>query len=385
MYNRKSNRSSSSVNSNASSTDDPERDGYGFSKVSPYIPIHKVQEFEARYQPMMMNRLYQWDRLLLDNGGIWPERSTRLRRFFRKGVPRHYRAEAWLHYSGAKALMDKNPQLYRSLVQSAEIMGGHNEYRNIIEQDLHRTFPDNEHFRCTDPETHRYACYSVACMPKIHALRRVLLALSIYTPSIGYCQSLNFIAALMLLCTENEEHTFWLMVATTSNILPPSTYDATMEDATVDQLTLLWLIFDRYPAIWSRISNDVPFWELEQKERPPPSALVTTHWFLTLFSNVLPIESVFRVWDAFFYEGHTVLFRMALALLEINSSALLNAEDSMEVFQIMQSLPKQAIDCNHLLDMAFARRKTPSDITDEEIQHRVYVIRERRKRREGNR
>jgi hypothetical protein len=43
---------------------------------------------------------------------------------------------------------------------------------------------------------------------------------------------------------------------------------------------------------------------------------------------------------------------MALALLEINSSALLNAEDSMEVFQIMQSLPKQAIDCNHLLDVS---------------------------------
>lgn len=67
---------------------------------------------------MMMNRLYQWDRLLLDNGGAWPERSTRrmyqideisffdrvlpihltlqilaVRRFFRKGVPRHYRAE----------------------------------------------------------------------------------------------------------------------------------------------------------------------------------------------------------------------------------------------------------------------------------------------------
>jgi hypothetical protein len=53
-----------------------------------------------------------------------------------------------------------------------------------------------------------------------------------------------------------------------------------------------------------------------------------------------------------FSEGHTVLFRVALALLEINSPALLNAEDNMEVFQIMQSLPKQAIDCNHLLDVS---------------------------------
>jgi hypothetical protein len=164
----------------------------------------------------------------------------------------------------------------------------------VISIDLHRTFPDNEHFRCTDPETHLYECYSVACVPKIHSLRRILLALSIYSPSIGYCQSLNFIAAMLLLCLEDEERTFWVMVATTSDILPPAIYDATMEDATVDQLTLLWLIFDTYPAIWSRISNDMPFWELEQKERPQPSALVTTHWFLTLFVNVLPIEV--RIW-----------------------------------------------------------------------------------------
>lgn len=53
-----------------------------------------------------------------------------------------------------------------------------------------------------------------------------------------------------------------------------------------------------------------------------------------------------------FSEGHVVLFRIALAILEINSAALLNAEDSMEVFQIMQTLPKQAIDCNELLDVS---------------------------------
>lgn len=156
--------------------------------------------------------------------------------------------------------------------------------------DLHRTFPNNEYFRCTDPETHMYSLYSASCVPKIHALRRILLALSIYSPSIGYCQSLNFIAAMLLLCIEDEEHAFWTLVIITSNILPPSTYSATMEDASVDQLTLLWLISDRHPEIWSRISNDIPFWELEQSERPPPSTLVTTHWFLTLFANVLPTE-----------------------------------------------------------------------------------------------
>lgn len=90
---------------------------------------------------------------------------------------------------------------------------------------------------------------------------------------------------------EDEEQVFWVMVITTSHILPSNTYDITMEGASVDQLTLLWLIFDKFPEIWALISNDVPFWELEQYERPPPSTLVTTHWFLTLFANVLPPEA----------------------------------------------------------------------------------------------
>jgi hypothetical protein len=46
-----------------------------------------------------------------------------------------------------------------------------------------------------------------------------------------------------------------------------------------------------------------------------------------------------------------VLFRVALAILDLNSDALLHAEDAMEIFQIMQILPKQAIDCNQLLDV----------------------------------
>ncbi|KAJ2962912.1 hypothetical protein NQZ79_g1983 [Umbelopsis isabellina] len=245
-------------------------------------------------------------------------------------------------------LLQKNPQVYRSLVQSAEMMGSHNEHRNIIEQ------------------------------------------------------------AMLLLCMEDEEQVFWVMVITTSHILPSNTYDITMEGASVDQLTLLWLIFDKFPDIWSRISNDVPFWELEQYERPPPSTLVTTHWFLTLFANVLPpeasplsviliifyslavliqmflfhdVKTVFRVWDIFFFEGHVVLFRVALAILDLNSEALLNAEDAMEIFQIMQVLPKQAIDCNQLLDAAFGRCKLVADITSEEIQHRTQIMRERRRRR----
>ncbi|KAG2186141.1 hypothetical protein INT43_002579 [Umbelopsis isabellina] len=359
-HSRKSSRHRQLSNCSPCSSEGLEQyDIYGFNKSSQHVPLHRINEFEARYQSIMGHKRYQWDQMLAENGGDWPEKSPKLRRYIRKGIPRCYRAQAWFHYSGALGLLQKNPHVYKSLVQSAEMMGSHNEHRNLIEQDLHRTFPDNQHLRCQRPEIHSYEPYSPACVPKIQSLRNVLMALSIYSPAIGYCQSLNFIAGMLLLSIEDEEQVFWVMVITTSHILPSNTYDITMEGASIDQLTLLWLIFDKFPEIWSRISNDVPFWELEQYERPPPSTLVTTHWFLTLFANVLPPEAsplitVFRVWDIFFFEGHVVLFRVALAILDLNSEALLNAEDAMEIFQIMQILPKQAIDCNQLLDVCIS-------------------------------
>ena len=45
------------------------------------------------------------------------------------------------------------------------------------------------------------------------ALRRVLLAFSAVNPRIGYCQSMNFLAAAALLALGRaEEKAFWVLV-----------------------------------------------------------------------------------------------------------------------------------------------------------------------------
>lgn len=48
------------------------------------------------------------------------------------------------------------------------------------------------------------------------------------------------------------------------------------------------------------------------------AASVTMSWFLCCFLNALPLDSALRVWDLLFFEGGAVvLFRVALALVEI--------------------------------------------------------------------
>lgn len=157
---------------------------------------------------------------------------------------------------------------------------------------MHRTFPENEHFR---PDSCRNSNGESLKEEEnniliIQSLRRVLLAFSVYCPAIGYCQSLNYIAGMLLLFM-NEEETFWTFVVLITEILPPNIYDITMEGANIDQNVLMSLIAERCPQIWQRLSEGKSFWECEKDNTGmPTTSLVTSHWFLTLFINILPIE-----------------------------------------------------------------------------------------------
>lgn len=69
---------------------------------------------------------------------------------------------------------------------------------NLASQDLARTFPSNAWMATAEGQA---------------ALRRVLLAFSVQNPRIGYCQSMNFLAAMLLMALDqSEERAFWVLV-----------------------------------------------------------------------------------------------------------------------------------------------------------------------------
>jgi hypothetical protein len=61
----------------------------------------------------------------------------------------------------------------------------------------------------------------------------VLSAYSVYNPDVGYCQGMNFVAALLLL-TASEADVFWMLVTLVQDVLPARFYDRTMLGATVE-------------------------------------------------------------------------------------------------------------------------------------------------------
>ncbi|KAI7884094.1 TBC-domain-containing protein [Lichtheimia hyalospora FSU 10163] len=314
---------------------DADRDPYGFIKGTQWVSLEEYDAFQQSYQPIAARRLQKWRQLLAEHNNHWPSPSSKFKRYIRKGIPSELRGQAWFYYSGGESKQQAHPNVYQQLVAKAENMGENNESLDVIERDLHRTFPDNIRFKSKGNGSPDGSHDDD--VPAIQSLRRVLLAFSVYSPTIGYCQSLNYIAGMLLLFMD-EENAFWTFVALIEDILPPNIYDVTMEGANIDQTILMMLISERCPQIWNRISGNKSFWECEQGEANgmPTTSLVTSHWFLTLFINILPTESVLRVWDCLFYEGQRALFRVALAIFKMNEQAILAVDDSLEVFQVIQ-------------------------------------------------
>ncbi|KAG0000543.1 hypothetical protein BGZ79_005794 [Entomortierella chlamydospora] len=339
-----------------SNDDHVERDQYGFKKESQWLSHHDFVIFETYYIPIM----------------------ERLKRYIRKGIPPALRGEAWFHYSGAEDKCNANPGLFKKLVAQAKAKGSANEHAEVIERDLHRTFPENINFKSQITQQPDGGSHlSTENVAAIQSLRRVLLAFSLHCPSIGYCQSLNYIAGMLLLFM-NEEQSFWTLSVIIQNFLPEGMYDVTMEGSNIDQAVLMTLIMERLPAIWAKFSGGATSVELDEGPGLPTVTLVTSHWFLTLFINILPVESILRVWDCFFYEGRKILFRVALTILRLHEAEISKIDDPLEVFQVVQNIPKRMIDCHKLMEACF-KRMGSLDLTTKEIDRRYDQFRAKRK------
>ena len=323
---------------------DSTRDQYGFLKASHHISIPQYDAWNNGYMPSQERRTKRWSSYMQEQGlrtfdpTRFPRQSAKTERYIRKGIPPAWRGPAWFFYAGGDAYLERHAGLYTSLVSRSEgELSGTD--RESIERDLHRTFPDNIHFR---PDFHSSGC-SAPESPLLSSLRRVLRAYALHNPRIGYCQSLNFLAGLLLLFLP-EEKAFWMLHIITTVYLP-GTHELSLEGTNVDLWILMVALKSILPQIWTKVgsaggSGD----DGNGSARLPPISLCTTSWFMSLFIGTLPIETVLRVWDVLFYEGSRTLFRVALTIFKLGEQRIKDVSDPMELFQVVQSLPRGMLD-----------------------------------------
>lgn len=347
-----------------------ERDRYGFKKASLNISVQEHNAWATRYEEHINRRRNKWIALMTKQGlsttdpTKFPEMNEKVKRYARKGYPPEWRGAMWWYYSGGQhALKQKeNVGLYASLAQRVKQDELNKDDKDAIERDLDRTFPDNIHFR-PEPATDLLDGESDDEPVLIQDLREVLSCFALNNPSIGYCQSLNFIAGLLLLfLKQDKEKCFILLSIITQNHLPGA-HARNLANTEVN--VLMMLIKDYLPKVWASI-NDTDLINSgagshahpnSKFQRQPTVALSCTSWFMSLFVGVLPIETVLRVWDAFLYEGPRALYRYALAVFKLGESEIRKYRPGDgELFMLVQNLPRTCIDPNILHDFAFVKK-----------------------------
>ncbi|KUI54546.1 GTPase-activating protein gyp3 [Cytospora mali] len=388
---------------------DPDaNDRYGFRKQNQYITRQQYDEWNEYYSEYLARRRKKWEGFLKENGLMtdkpnrFPQHSAKAKRFVRKGIPPEWRGAAWFYYAGGPKILANNQGVYDKLLKQVEGGDLKEVCREDIERDLYRTFPDNVRFRRTATTGLTPGELSLAPTPAhsrnnstqsanptprasdpeiIASLRRVLSAFAIFNPSIGYCQSLNFLGGMLLLFVETEEQAFWLLNIITRVYLP-GTHEMNLEGSKVDLSVLMNELQSVLPNVWTKISDD-GFGTAKKKPRRgrnhrhgahsitgenlPPVTLALTAWFMSCFIGTLPIETTLRVWDVFFYEGSKTLFRVALAIFKTGESEIKAISDPMEVFAVVQSLPRKMLDANALMDVTFKRRSGLNHLTSEAL------------------
>ena len=263
---------------------------YGFD-WPPNFKLEAHIRYIHKYQATSEKQLEVWKRL---NGNY--TKNEKLKQLVRQGIPRQYRCNVWMDVSGAKTKMKNNPGLFDELIGKSgktyeSVKDTNGEYHlDIIKRDLPRTFPENSKF-------------SDGVMR--NNLQDILLAFALYKPDIGYCQGLNFIAGSLLLALQQEdgelraEECFWLIVALVEII--PDYYSSRMVSLSNDIEVLQKLLQKRIPKTMTHLRG----FQI-------PLQAFLTKWFVCLYVDILPIHTVFRIWDCLFYEGHKVLFRVAM-------------------------------------------------------------------------
>ena len=196
-----------------------------------------------------------------------------------------------------------NSNIYKDiLVLANEFKNKDKKFSYVTEQinrDITRTFY-NEKFKTGNGK---------------EMLKNILMAMAFIKPEIGYCQGMNFIVGSLINFIDNEEKCFWIFLYFIDNIDLKSLYLQNMPDYLIKLYQLNYYIKDNFPKLLphlkiNQISPDIFF----------------SKWILTIFSNFLPFEILYNVWDLFILDKWKAIFKFSIILVQYMQDDLMNLD-----------------------------------------------------------
>ncbi|VUZ43985.1 unnamed protein product [Hymenolepis diminuta] len=310
-------------------------DAYGFKQsfdseesTMLYLSSRLLSAYSVR-SPEEERKIMQWNELLESNFNLIPRK--RLKELCRQGIPSELREQVWtklIDLAIEKYRHEKGTYYYQSLVNRVNDGQVKASHKRQITLDVLRTFPN--HIAFNRPEGFG-----------VQKIQEVLQAFTLHNPTVGYCQGMNFIvgnASLFL----DKETIFWLLVLIVEHFFPPNYFNDGLIAAQADQIILRNLI-DKYCP---RLSETMQNLEVD-------ISTITFNWFIAVFVNSVPIETLLRIWDVFLLEGEKVIFRVAVALLMRQEDVLIRQSDTLAFWKSMKTAVSIVYDHKTLMNTAF--------------------------------
>lgn len=357
---------------------------------------------------VVARRTKKWQSMLKNWTTVQNRRQKLVKRRLRKGIPDAQRGAVWLVLGNVHDKIKDNPGTYQDLVQKAigknqeeiEIVDlkhtkSFKSIQDIIERDIHRTFPRHSMFYQSDEDVsvgggdddddfqnnnfcsasematavlHRDSGEEHTDTPEDamdgetgqHRLRRLLKAYSIYDREIGYCQGMNFIAA-MFLTLMTEEQAFWMLVCKYNAVCLDRGLYFTLIGTDLCEFSLsstAAVMYDRpcrmrglfgegmretHQVLYvaeKLIHQFLPKLAKHFDNETIHVTMFATQWLLTQYTSSFKFDLVTRVWDCFLFEGWKITYRVMLSLLQ-HSQATLLAMSFEEILAYFRDLPSR--------------------------------------------
>ncbi|XP_023672406.1 ecotropic viral integration site 5 protein homolog isoform X3 [Paramormyrops kingsleyae] len=243
-----------------------------------------------------------WGRIVNEWEDVRKKKEKQLKDLVRKGIPHHFRGIVWQLLCNAQNMPIKE--------QYSELLKMTSPCEKLIRRDIARTYPEHDFFKEKDSLGQE-------------VLFNVMKAYSLVDREVGYCQGSAFIVGLLLMQMPEEE-AFCVFVKLMQEYRLRELFKPSMAE--------LGLCMYQFECM---IQEQLPELHMHFQAQSFHTSMYASSWFLTIFLTSFPLAVATRIFDIFMSEGLEIVFRVGLAILQMNQAELmqLDMEGMLQHFQ----------------------------------------------------
>uniref|UniRef100_A0A8I3NM25 Ecotropic viral integration site 5 n=1 Tax=Canis lupus familiaris TaxID=9615 RepID=A0A8I3NM25_CANLF len=232
-----------------------------------------------------------WGRIVNEWEDVRKKKEKQVKELVRKGIPHHFRAIVWQLLCSAQSMPIKD--------QYSELLKMTSPCEKLIRRDIARTYPEHNFFKEKD---------------------------SLGQEVLFNVMKVSFIYSFFEVNSQEmpEEEAFCVFVKLMQDYRLRELFKPSMAELGLCMYQFECMIQEHLPELFVHFQS-----------QSFHTSMYASSWFLTIFLTTFPLPIATRIFDIFMSEGLEIVFRVGLALLQMNQAELmqLDMEGMLQHFQ----------------------------------------------------